>query len=163
LDTTTYLDFCFKLFKNYTYNFEYASVSFGHTYYDFPGSTLFSREFYVGISFPDIIFSPSITYYHDYGDEDKGGGDGDYVLLGFSHSFILVDDSKVTFNAGLNVAYNNKLFIDGDGGDVGVTLGFTFSLIENVAIVPSVNYVIPFGGVSNAEDGGQKNRLYGPR
>ena len=143
---------------DYTYSFDMLSLSVGHTYYDFPAADTKSTEFYIGVSL-DTLLSPSLTWYHDYADEDSGGGDGDYVLLGIGHSFEL-GDSPVTLDLGASAGYNNELFINGQGGDVALSVGLTLPLTEHCTVAPSINYSIPFGDLEDSEDGNQDDEFF---
>ncbi|MBN1794067.1 MAG: hypothetical protein JW844_03795 [Candidatus Omnitrophica bacterium] len=143
---------------DYTYSFDMLSLSAGHTYYDFPAADAKSTEFYIGVAL-DTLLSPSLTWYHDYADEDSGGGDGDYILLGIGHSFTL-GNGPITLDLGASAGYNSELFIDGDGGDVGLSAGLTFPLTKNCTFVPSVNYSIPFGDLKDSDDGNQDDEVF---
>jgi hypothetical protein len=135
-----------------------VSVSGGYTYYDFPAADLNSQEFYVGASL-NTILSPSITWYHDFEDEENGGGDGDYILAELSHSFPL-GDYPISLDLGSHVGYNNELFILGEGGDVGLDAGLTFTLSKNCTFTPSAHYSIPFGDLEDTDDGNQDDEFY---
>lgn len=148
----------------YTYGLDKAlnvpvAVSGGYTYYDFPSVSLHSQEFYIGLA-ADVILSPAVTWYHDFEDEDKGGGKGDYVIGEWSYS-IPVGDMPVTLDVGGHVAYNHELFIKGDGGDVGLGAGLTLALAKNSTLNPSIGYSIPFGDMEKADDGNQDDEFYG--
>jgi uncharacterized protein (TIGR02001 family) len=144
---------------DYTYEFEdYLSLSLGHTYYDFPPADLFSKEFYIGLGF-DVLLSPSLTWYRDYGDEDLGGGDGTYTVLSLSHSLPL-GDSPVTLDLSGHAGYNNKLFIKGEGGDTALGIGLTIPLTEKITFNPNINYSMPFGDLKDSEDGNQEDEFY---
>ncbi len=145
---------------DYTKEFDAFSVSLGHTYYNFPGSNLYSREFYLGVAMSDFPLSPSLTYYRDYGDEDNGGGDGDYVVLSLSHGFSLVEEYGVTLDLGVSAGYNHELFINGEGGDFLSSIGVTVPLTENLTMSPSINYAVPFSDLSDSNDGNQDDRFY---
>jgi hypothetical protein len=141
------------------------SVSVGHTYYDFPATNLYSREFYAGVGLSripglDWPIETSVTYYHDYGDEGNGGGDGNYVSLDASYSYTLIGDLGITADFGLHWGYNNELFIAGDGYDLGLSFGFTIPLTDSLSISPTVNYAAPFGDVEDEADGAQEDRVY---
>jgi uncharacterized protein (TIGR02001 family) len=146
---------------DYTKEFDTLSLSLGHIYYDFPGTNSCSREFYVGISFSDFPLFPTLTYYHDYGDEENGGGDGDYLSLALSHSFTLIKNPQITIDLSTSIGYNHKFFINGDGGDFLVSLGFTIPLTESLSVSPSINYVVPFSDLSDSGDGNQSEIFYG--
>ena len=145
---------------DYTYEFEYASVSAGHTYYAFPTADSYSKEWYIGVSLP-VLLSPSVIYYKDYGKEDQGGGDGSYLNLAVSHSFTITEDPALTLDLAAGVGFNDKLFINGDGGDYSISAGLTLPLTKSLTMSPVIGYVVPFGDLKDAADGNQKKRTYG--
>ena len=151
---TTEIDYA----VDYTYSTDAFSLSIGHTYYDFPSFELSSKEFYAGVGL-NVSSSPTLIWYRDYGDEDSGGGDGDYVVLGLSHSFPL-GKSPVTFDLSGCIGYNDGLFIEGDGGNTAVGVGLTIPLTDTCSLSASVNYSVPFGDLEDAGDGGQDNKFY---
>ena len=144
---------------DYTYGRDKFSLSVGHTYYDFPSADIATKEFYVGAGI-DMLLSPNLTWYHDYGDEDSGGGDGDYVVLELIHSLPL-GERATTVDLSGHVGYNDELFIGGDGGDAAIGVGLTIPLTENCSFSPNINYSVPFGDLEDANDGNQDNRFYG--
>ncbi|MCG2713160.1 MAG: hypothetical protein L6416_12685 [Candidatus Omnitrophica bacterium] len=145
---------------DYTYDSEYVSVSVGNTYYAFPTADTYSKEWYVGFSLP-VLFSPSVTYYKDYGKEDQGGGDGTYLIFAVSHSITAFEQPKITIDLGASVGFNDKLFIQGDGGDMTLTAGLTIPLTKSLSMSPMLGYVSPFGDLKDANDGNQKKRTCG--
>ncbi len=145
---------------DYTCEFEYASISAGHTYYAFPSADTYSKEWYIGGSLP-VILSPSVTYYKDYGKEAQGGGDGTYLNLAISHSITAFEEPEITLDLGASVGFNDKLFIAGKGGDITLTAGLTIPLTKSLTISPVVGYVSPFGDLKDVNDGNQKKRTYG--
>jgi hypothetical protein len=149
----------------YTYNLEEmfkvpVSVAGGYIYYNFPASSANSQEFYLGLSAHSLIFSPSLTWYHDFENESKGGGKGDYLIFEISQS-IPIADMPISFDINAHAGYNNKLFIEGKGGDIGLGAGLTFTLTDNCTLSPAVKYSIPLGDLAKAEDGNQKKEFYG--
>ncbi|MFH1479500.1 MAG: TorF family putative porin [Candidatus Omnitrophota bacterium] len=136
-----------------------VSLSGGFTYYDFPAADGASREWFIGTSL-DTLLSPSITFYHDFGEEDSGGGSGDYVYLSLSHSEP-VGDSPVTLDLSGGVGYNKELFIKGEGGHVNLGAGLTIKLTDICSISPVINYDMPFGDLKDADDGNYDNEFYG--
>ena len=135
------------------------SISVGHVYYDFPGAGGFSKESMLGFAY-DTFLAPSFTWYHDYSRESQGGGDGDYLVLDLSHSLDVIPSYGVSLDLSGHVGYNRKLFINGEGGNGGLSAGFTIPLTKMLAMAPNVNYSMPFGGVKDSEDGNQKNEFY---
>lgn len=142
---------------DYTYEFEKISLSVGYTHYDFPDADAYSDEAYVGLSI-DSFLSPSLTVYYDFGDTDNGGGEGTYVSLGIGHSFDLAD--YVALDLGAALGYNDELFIEGEGFDLGLSAGFTFTLTEDLTVSPSVNYSLPFGDLKDEADGNQDDEFF---
>ena len=145
---------------DYTYDFEAASVSLGHSYYAFPTADSYSKEWYVGFSLP-VVFSPSLTYYKDYGKEDQGGGDGTYLNLAVSHSITAFEEPEITLDLGASVGFIDKLFIAGKGGDITLTAGLTIPLTKSLSMSPVLGYMMPFGDLKDVNDGNQKKRTYG--
>jgi hypothetical protein len=144
---------------DYTYERDNLTLSVGHTYYDFPGTDGKSREFYIGGGL-NLALSPSLTWYHDYGEEGSGGGDGDYIVLNLGYSFLL-NESPITLELSGHVGYNDKLFINGEGVDVAVGCGLTIPLTDNCSLSPNIGYSIPFGDLEDTDDGNQDNKFYG--
>ncbi len=153
---------------DYTYDFERISVSAGHTYYDFPDSAgadgapkSFSREFYAGLALPKVILAPSVFVYRDYGDQTDGGGLGNYFVLNLSHSIpVKVRDYECSLDLTGHYGYNHKLFIRGEGADVGLGAGFTVPLTKSATLTPNINYSMPFEDLKNKNDGAQEARFF---
>lgn len=145
---------------DYTYEFDDFSVSIGHTYYEFPGTDTFSREFYVSIGIASAPLSPAFTYYYDYGDEGQGGACGQYAALEISHSLILEEELGISLDLGGRIGYNKELFINGQGGDILLNAGLTIPLNKGLTFSPSVNYAIPYGDLDDTNDGNQRDRFY---
>lgn len=144
---------------DYTKEFELASVSIGHTYYSFPTADAYSKEWYAGISLP-IMFSPSLTYYYDYGKEARGCGHGSYVNLAVSKSLPISEQAGIYLDLGASVGFNNKLFIKGEGGDFTLIGKLTVPLTKGLTMSPMLGYVSPFGDLKDSNDGNQKSRFY---
>lgn len=144
---------------DYTHNFGKFSLCLGHTYYDFPGSDAFSKEFYAGAGL-NTFLSPCLKFYHDYGSEEDGGGNGEYLVLSLAES--LPWGSKgITLDLGGHVGYNRRLFMNGEGGDAAFNIGVNIPLTEKIIFTPNVNYSIPFGALKAADDGNQDSKFYG--
>ena len=145
---------------DYTYALEDVNLSLGNTYYDFPGANTYSNEWYVAAGFPKLPLAPVVKYYYDYGDQDHGGGDGQYIWAGISHSFSLVKEQGISLDMAASVGLNKELYIRGDGGDVGLSAGIGIPLTATLKLTPKIGYAIPFGDLKDAADGNQKNRFY---
>ncbi|MBU0633697.1 MAG: hypothetical protein KKB82_00075 [Candidatus Omnitrophica bacterium] len=146
---------------DYTHDFEYLSLSLGHTNYDFPAAALYSKEWYIGIAASKFFLSPALTFYNDYGREANGGGDGQYINIGISHSLALMESPAITLDLAAGLGFNNELFIRGEGGDFLITAGLGIPLTKNAILSPSFSYAAPLGDLKDSNDGNQKNRTYG--
>ncbi|MBN1872122.1 MAG: hypothetical protein JW800_06070 [Candidatus Omnitrophica bacterium] len=149
---------------DYTYEHELFSISLGHTWYTFPPAHTDTQEFYLGgsVNIPvseEVVLSPSLTWFHDYGDTDDGGAKGDYFILDVAHS-VPIPETKVTFDVTTSVAYNNEFFIEGDGGYYLIGCGLTIPLSDNLMLNPNINYSVPFGDLEDSGDGNQDDKLY---
>ena len=146
---------------DYTYSFKDISISLGHTYYDFPETDLFSREFYAGLAFPKILLNPSVFVYRDYGEPEDGGGEGTYTVLSGAYSIpITVMTYACSLDLSGHYGYNHELFINGKGGDIGLGAGFSVPLAKNATLVPNVNYSIALSDLEKESDGNQKERVF---
>jgi len=146
---------------DYTFGFNDIDVSFGHTYYDFPGTDSFSREFYAGIALPNVFLSPSLCVYRDYGRPEDGGGQGTYTVLNAAYSVPLtVARYACSLDLSGHYGYNHELFINGKGADIGLQAGFAVPLTKNSSLVPNVNYSIALGDLKKETDGNQKKRMF---
>ena len=143
----------------YTHEIGDLGITVGHIYYDFPGAATFSKEAVLGFSYSTIL-SPSLTWYHDYSRESQGGGKGDYLVLELSHSLDLISEYGITLDLAGHVGYNKHLFINGEGGDVGISAGLSIPLTKQLAMAPSVNYSIPFGDVEDSQDGNHDDEFF---
>jgi hypothetical protein len=158
----------FDYILDYTYDFSKASVSVGHTYYDFPDQTdlggspkTFSREFYAGVTLPKVILSPSFFVYRDYGDQNDGGGLGNYFVVNLAYSIpVVVKDYKCSLDLSGHYGYNHHLFIRGNGSDIGLGAGFTMPLTRTLTIAPNVNFSAATGGLKKKDDGAQETRVF---
>ena len=146
---------------DYTYNLSDVSFSFGHTYYDYPVADTFSREFYAGITFPKVFLTPSLFYYRDYGNPEDGGGLGSYTAVNLAKSLPFeIKGTPASLELAGHYGYNYKLFINGKGGDIGLSAGLKLQLTKNLTGMPSINYSLPLGDLRKTSDGNQKARVY---
>ncbi|HNQ50972.1 MAG TPA: hypothetical protein PLP56_01480 [Candidatus Omnitrophota bacterium] len=158
----------FDYIVDYTYDLDMISISFGHTYYDFPDQTgadgapkTFSREFYAGITLPKVFLAPSIFLYRDYGTQEDGGGMGTYTVINVAKSLPLeAGGLAMSVELAGHYGYNHELFINGKGGDIGMSAGLKIPLTKSLSIMPNINYMIPVGDVTSSDDGDQNDRFY---
>jgi hypothetical protein len=146
---------------DYTYSLTDASVSFGYTYYDYPAADLFSKEFYTGIAFPKVFLSPSLFYYRDYGTPEDGGGMGSYTVVNLAKSIPFeIKGSPASLELAGHYGYNYELFINGKGGDIGLSAGLKLQLTKSLTCMPNINYSLPLGDLEKTSDGNQEARVY---
>jgi hypothetical protein len=146
---------------DYTFNLADASLSFGHTYYDYPAADLFSKEFYTGITFPRVFLSPSLYYYRDYGAPEDGGGLGSYTVVNLAKSLPFeIKGTPASLELAGHYGYNYELFISGKGGDIGLSAGLKLQLSKNLTCLPNINYSLPLGDLKKTNDGNQEPRVY---
>lgn len=148
---------------DYTHEFKYFSLSGGVIYYDFIQQDTFTKEWYTGITFNKLFFSPGVFFYNDWGKEENGGGDGQYIVAKVSHSVPLsfLKFANVTLDINSHVAFNNKQFIEGEGGDFLIGAALTIPVVKALNLKPSLSYSLPFGDLKNSSDGNQSDRLFG--
>ncbi len=139
---------------------EMVGISFGHTWYNFPEASTYTKEFYLGVSL-DTFLSPSFTWYHDYAEEENGGADGDYFIASIGHSIDLSEKYGITLDLSQELGYNNGAFINGEGGWSLTSIGLTVPLTEKLTMTPSVNYSSPFDDLKKEADGNQNDEFYG--
>ncbi len=151
---------------DYTKTFGDYDISVGHTYYDFPGTNGYSKEFYIGVStakLPLLEWPISIgfKYYRDYGDQNHGGGLGNYFETTLGYSMTLLEDPEVTMDLGVTHGYNRNLFLAGSGGQTTLGIGFNVPLTKSLTFSPKFNYTIPYGDLSDSAIGNQDDIFWG--
>jgi hypothetical protein len=140
---------------DYTQSFQYLNVSLGHIYYHFPGAQSYSNEVYLGVQLKTLPLLPNVVYYNDY-----TTGDGSYFSIDLVKTFLLRPYPMTGLSIGLHKGFNNSLYINGSGGDLGLVLdaGFMLSGTLNSSLV--LGYSIPEGDLKDASDGDQEEKLY---
>lgn len=157
---------------DYTYSLEdidlvdALDLSLGLIYYDFTDIDGFSRETYVGLSLPELLLSPSLFFYYDFGREEDGGGDGSYTEIGLSHSVpftvpVSGKDVNMSLDLGTAIGFNHEQYIAGDGGQATVSCGITVPLTASLSFQPNIAYTMPWGDLEEPADGNQKSRFWG--
>lgn len=136
-----------------------VSVSIGNTKYTFPAVSAESSEAYLSLVY-DTLLSPGLSIYYDYGDEADGGGDGTYTSLSIAHSIEAFKDGSL-LELSASLGFNQDLFISGNGGDIGLGASLSMDLGNGMSLTPSLNYVIPFGDMSDDAVGAQESSFYG--
>ncbi len=146
---------------SYTFSpVEKLNLTIGHIYYAFLQSSTFAKEVYGSIGLSTFL-SPVLSYYYDYSEQSQGGGDGQYLAFDISQSIMLIPEYKISLNLGAHAGYNNEDFINGKGGDLLGTAGIAVPLTPNLTMTPKVAYAVPLDDLANANDGNQRERIYG--
>ncbi|MDD5613888.1 MAG: hypothetical protein PHQ54_02310 [Candidatus Omnitrophica bacterium] len=135
------------------------ALLFGYTYYDFPPAGTNSQEFFIGIGW-DILLRPSLTWFHDFESESKGGGRGNYFAAELGHS-VEIGNSPLTLDLSGHLGYNRRLFIAGDGFDAGLNIGLTFKVSDKISLSPSLGCSLPLGDLRASDDGNQRGEIFG--
>lgn len=142
---------------DYTYSIKNLSLSAGLAYFDCPAVQLFTKEYSLeaGFKYP---LSPKISWKHDFGDENQGGGDGDYLVLSLAHSFPL--NKLISVDLHGHFGYNSRYYIEGTGRDLALTMGLNLPLTDKLILSPNITYSVPYGDLADKSDGDQESRLY---
>jgi len=146
----------------YAYAIDKLKLSIGHAYFDYPGSNRlatgdnsysytnsFSKELSLGVAY-DILLSPSLSWKHDYSNENSGGAKGDYIAIALAQSFPVTKAISVDLSG--HVGYNDGYFISGTGGDAALTAGLSIPLTGKLTFKPNVNYALPYGDQADEQD-----------
>lgn len=149
-------------YLSYTYTYEKVSLTAGHTWYQFPGTSTSSREFSVGVAV-DTFLSPSVTYYHDYedGKDLNTLGHGNYWAVSASKSIPLVPKYNINANLAATFGYIDGQWLSGRGEHFTPTLGLSLPLTANLTIVPTIGYNITMGDLNKSSIGNQDSKFFG--
>jgi hypothetical protein len=146
---------------SYTFHpIEKLNMSVGHIYYAFLDPGTFAKEVYASIG-ANVLLTPTFTYYRDYGRESQGSGNGSYYAFDVSQAIVLCPTYNIALNLGAHAGYNSEDFIKGHGGDLLATAGLSMPLTKNLVATPKVAYAVPLGDLGKADDGNQREQLYG--
>ncbi len=148
----------FDVTLSYSFDKKPFSFTIGHTWYNFPAVDGDSKEFFATVEY-DSFLSPYISWYRDYGDEEDGGGDGNYFEAGIGYTYS-VEEMPLDINLSLSVSYNDELFIEGNGGNVLIGADFVYIVKEGVEVKLVNGYSIPYGDLSDSDDGNQDKEYY---
>ncbi len=137
------------------------TVTVGHTWYSFPGTSTSSKEFF-GTLAVALPLNPSLTYAHDYedGSDLNTNGKGNYWALNLNHSLPLYEKRGITLDLGTTIGYIDGQWLSGTGGHFTPTVGLGLPLSPNVKITPTVGYNVPFGDLSDENIGNVKPKSF---
>ena len=146
---------------SYSYTIdEKLTLTAGHTYYEFVSADTFSKEFFVSASVA-VWGTPTLSAFIDYGDEEDGGGDGEYYALDLTHSFMLLEENGVTLDLGGHIGYNKEQYLAGEGWDILLSAGLGIPLTDNLKASLKSAYSIPFEDLEDSAIGNQDEEFYG--
>lgn len=140
---------------DYTYEFAYFSASLGNIYYNFPGRKASNSEYYFGLQFESLPFTPNLIYYADY-----TTGRGSYLSLDLVKTFPVDTKGLVQFSLGAHAGYNNQLLIRGRGEDVSIIGDLGLRLTERLGLSLVAGQTLPFDGLADSNDGNQKSQSF---
>ena len=131
---------------DYTMSFEWLSVSVGAIHYAFPQAHVFdTTEAYLALA-ADMPTSPTLTVYQDLDEHD-----GQYITLGFGHTFeeVWTPSPEVAMSVELSAQFawgsrkHNTFYYGAGSGwaDTVVGVALPFAIGENMTVTPYVNYM----------------------
>ncbi|MFO8014516.1 MAG: hypothetical protein R6X20_14555 [Phycisphaerae bacterium] len=138
------------------FSWEGLTASVGAIHYAFPQAHVFdTTEAYLSLA-ADVPTAPTLTVYQDLDEHD-----GQYITLGFGHTFkdVWTPSPEVAMSVDLSAQFawgsrKHNAFYYGSGSgwaDTTVGLALPFAVGENVTVTPCVNYMwILDDGVSGA-------------
>ena len=152
IDTTDVNDFRWQSNEidytlDYTvFSWEGLTASVGAIHYAFPQAHVFdTTEAYLSLA-ADVPTSPTLTVYQDLDEHD-----GQYITLGFGHTFeeVWTPSPEVAMSVDLSAQFawgsrKHNTFYYGSGtgwADTTVGLALPFAVGENVTVTPFVNYM----------------------
>lgn len=144
-----------------------VDVSVGYTYYDFPGDSDHSEEYFIGLSteFENGI-GVSLTYFDDFNSD--GGDDtteGEYLELEATKSWEL--SPCVGLDLAVGAAWSFDYNSDVDGGDLDgfnhyfVAVAAPWTISESFTLTPYVKFVGAASDLANDENGDSEDLFYG--
>ncbi len=147
---------------SYTYELKPLSFTAGHTWYDFPEANSSSKEYSLAVAW-DTLFTPTLSFTHDYedGKQLNTEKDGNYLSLSVSHSIALNQKYGVSLDISGVVGYIDGQWLSGEGGHFTPTVGLTLPIIKSLTCVPTIGYNIPFGDLSDNNIGNQDSKFFG--
>lgn len=141
---------------DYTFAIKRFSLGLGLAYFDCPANKAFTKEYSVEIAYEYFLY-PTLSWKHDFGDEDKGGGHGNYLVLRLNQNIPLLRGTSINLSG--NIGYNSHYYIEGTGNDASLTVGLSLPLTNKLICTPNITYSVPYGDLADEKDGNQKSRL----
>ena len=142
-----------------------VDVSVGYIYYDFPGDSFFTDEFFVGVSTEfDNGIGVSLTYYDDYDDDGNDTFEGEYLELEVTKSWEV--NPCVTLDLSVGAAWSFDYNGDVDGGALDglnhyfVSIAAPWAVADNFSVTPYIKYIGADNDLANEYGTGQSEDLF---
>lgn len=149
-------------YASYTYTIDKVSLTGGHTWYQFPGTSTSSKEFYFTLAAATFL-NPSVSFYHDYedGKDLNTDGSGNYWALSVAQSVPLIKEYNISLELGATYGYIDGQWLSGQGSHLTPTLGVKLPLTANLSIVPTLAYNVTMGDLKDKDVGNQESKFFG--
>jgi hypothetical protein len=149
-------------YLSYAYTFDPVTLSAGHTWYEFPGGSTSSKEFYFSASLATLL-TPTFAFYHDYEDGKTLNTDktGNYYTLSIAHSVPLLPEYNVSLELGATYGYIDGQWLSGTGSHFTPTVGVKLPLTANLSVTPTLGYNWTMGDLEDSNIGNQESKLFG--
>lgn len=147
-------------YLSYSYTLSPVTLSVGHTWYEFSGSSTSSKEFYLSASVATLL-TPTFAFYHDYedGKDLNTDGTGNYYTLSVSHSIPVWESVSVDLAA--TYGYIDGQWLSGTGSHFTPTIGLKLPLTANLTVTPTLGYNVTMGDLEDSNVANQESKLFG--
>lgn len=149
-------------YLSYSHTFDPVTISAGHTWYEFSGTSTSSKEFYFTLAAATLL-SPTFSFYHDYEDGKTLNTDksGNYYSLAISHSVPLIKEYNVSLELGATYGYIDGQWLSGEGSHLTPTVGLKLPLTANLSVIPTVGYNWTMGDLEDENIANQESKFFG--
>ena len=140
-------------------------VSVGYTYYDFPGSSFYTGEYFVGLSTEISGIGVSLTYYDDFETSGNDTFEGEYLELELSKSWDL--NECVTLDLAVGAAWSFDYNGETDGSTLDgfnhyyISLATPWAITDKFSLTPYVKFVGAASDLASEYDGSNGDLFYG--
>lgn len=149
-------------YASYSYTYGPVTLTGGHTWYQFPGTSTSSKEYFVSAGLPGVLLSPVFTFYHDYEDgKDIGQGRGNYYSLALSHTLDIYKRYGISLTLGTTVGYIDHQWLNGRGYHITPTAALNIPVNKNFIVSPTIGYNITGADLKDTAIGNQESHSFG--
>lgn len=147
-------------YVSYAYTFDPITLSAGHTWYEFSGTSTSSKEFYISAS-AAVLLTPTIAFYHDYEDGKTLNTDktGNYYTASVSYSVPVWESVSVDLAA--TYGFIDGQWLSGTGSHFTPTVGLKLPLTANLTVTPTLGYNVTMGDLEDSAIANQESKLFG--